>query len=142
MTQFFSSILSALTVCNIHFCIWKYSKFIFMWSPIWSILICKICQFWEKATYMDGHQTFLERAQFEVTKNLYYVLSPRGAKKRYQLMDYDEKDSSLTVDSLTFEPIWKQLHEKVKINTIFQAFWRPRKPQNPQKTFALDFAYE
>ena len=54
---------------------------------------------------MDGHQTFLERAQFEVTKNLYYVLSPRGAKKRYQLMDYDEKDSSLTVDSLTFEPI-------------------------------------
>ena len=54
---------------------------------------------------LDGHQTFLERAQFEVTKNLYYVLSPRGAKKRYQLMDYDEKDSSLTVDSLTFEPI-------------------------------------
>ena len=30
---------------------------------------------------MDGHQTFLERAQFEVTKNLYYVLSQGEPKK-------------------------------------------------------------
>ena len=32
-------------VCNIHFWIWKYSKFIFMWCPIWSTLVCKIPQF-------------------------------------------------------------------------------------------------
>ena len=45
MTPFFSSTFSDLTVCNIHFWIWKYSKFIFMWSPFWSILIYKIPQF-------------------------------------------------------------------------------------------------
>ena len=40
MTPFFSSTFSDLTVCNIHFWIWKYSKFIFMWSPFgpfWSV---------------------------------------------------------------------------------------------------------
>ena len=45
MTLFFSSTLSDLTVCNIHFWIWKYSKIIFMWSPLWAILVCKIPQF-------------------------------------------------------------------------------------------------
>ena len=37
-----SSIFSTLTVCKIHFCIWKNSKFIFMWSQLWPILACKI----------------------------------------------------------------------------------------------------
>ena len=32
----------ALTFCDIHFCIWKFSKFIFMWFLLWSILVCKI----------------------------------------------------------------------------------------------------
>ena len=33
----FSSNFSAPNACNIHFCIWKYSKFIFMWSfSFWS----------------------------------------------------------------------------------------------------------
>ena len=36
---------SSLTVFNIQFRIWKYSKFIFMWSSPWSILVCKIPQF-------------------------------------------------------------------------------------------------
>ena len=45
---FFSSIFSALTVFIIHFWIWKYSKFIFMWSPLWYILVCKIPQFLAK----------------------------------------------------------------------------------------------
>ena len=49
MTPFFSSTFSDLTVCNIHFWIWKYSKFIFMWSPLWSILVCKIPQFLAKS---------------------------------------------------------------------------------------------
>ena len=45
MIPFFFIYFSALTVCNIHFWIWKYSKFIFTWSPLWSILVCKIPQF-------------------------------------------------------------------------------------------------
>ena len=37
-TPFFSSTFWALTVCDIHFCISKLSKFIFMGSPLWTIL--------------------------------------------------------------------------------------------------------
>ena len=33
MAPFFSSTFSTLTVCNIHFYIWKWSKFIFLMSP-------------------------------------------------------------------------------------------------------------
>ena len=44
MTPIFSCTFSALTVCNIHLGIWKYSQFIFMWFPLWSILVCKIPQ--------------------------------------------------------------------------------------------------
>ena len=44
MTPPSSSTFYDLTVCNIHFRIWKYSKFIFMWSPLWFILVCKISQ--------------------------------------------------------------------------------------------------
>ena len=46
MTQFFSSTFWALTVCDIYFCIWKMSKFVFMGSPLWSILVCKIPEYW------------------------------------------------------------------------------------------------
>ena len=46
MTPFFSSTFWGLTVCDIHFCIWKMSKFIFMWSPLRSIRACKIPEFW------------------------------------------------------------------------------------------------
>ena len=42
------------SVCQIHFYIWKWSKFIFLWSPLWSILVCKIPQFWAKATDLDS----------------------------------------------------------------------------------------
>ena len=46
MTPFFSSTFWALTVCDIHFYVWKMSKFIFMRSPLWSTLVCKIPEFW------------------------------------------------------------------------------------------------
>ena len=49
MTPFFSSAISNLTVCNVHFWIRKYSKFIFMLSHLWSILVCKIPQFLAKS---------------------------------------------------------------------------------------------
>ena len=50
-----------------------------MWSPLWSILVFKIPQFWEKAT---AHHTFIESRHPEVTKNLYYVCSPEGSQKK------------------------------------------------------------
>ena len=46
MTPLFSSTVWALTVCDIYFCIWKLSKFIFMESPLWSILVYKLPEFW------------------------------------------------------------------------------------------------
>ena len=46
MTPFFSSTFWALTFCDIHFCNWKLSKFIFMGSHLCSILVCKIPEFW------------------------------------------------------------------------------------------------
>ena len=76
MNPFFSSIFSALTVCNIHFWIWKYSKFTSMWSPLWSILVCKIPSFfYQKLPIRTAHHTFMESRYPEVTKNLYYLLS-------------------------------------------------------------------
>ena len=46
MTQ---STFSALTGFKNHFWIWKYSKFVFMWSSFWSLLVCKILQFLTKS---------------------------------------------------------------------------------------------
>ena len=43
---FFLFTFWALTVCDIHFWIWKLSKFTFMGSRFWSILVCKIPEFW------------------------------------------------------------------------------------------------
>ena len=77
MTLFFSSTFSDLTVCNIHFWIWKYSKFIFMWSPLWFILVCKIPP---RLPIQTAHHTFLESRHPEVTKNLYYALFIRRSQ--------------------------------------------------------------
>ena len=42
----FLSTFWAVTVCDIHFCIWKLSKFIFMGVLLSSILVCKMPEFW------------------------------------------------------------------------------------------------
>ena len=54
----FSSNFFDLTVCNIYFWIWKYSKFILKLSPLWSILVCKILQFLAKS-YQFGQPIIL-----------------------------------------------------------------------------------
>ena len=77
MIPFFSSTFSTLTACNIYFWIWKYSKFIFMWSTLWSLLVCKI--FGQKLPIRTDHH-FLESRHPEVVKNLYYVLSSRWSQ--------------------------------------------------------------
>ena len=51
----------------------------------WSILVYKIPQFWAKATDPDSPRNFLERRHLrvtKVTKNLSYVLSPKGSQKK------------------------------------------------------------
>ena len=77
MTPSFSSPFSALTVCNSHFCISKYSKFIFMWS----ILFCRTPQFRQKLPIWTVYYSFLETKHPEVTENSYYVLFPEGSQK-------------------------------------------------------------
>ena len=75
MTPFFSSIFSALTACNIHFCIWRY------WfscgppfDPFWPL---KYLNFWLKLPIQTAQHTFLESRHPEVTKGPYYVLFAR-----------------------------------------------------------------
>ena len=83
MIPCFSSNFPDLTVCNIHFWSWKYSKFILIWSRFWSILVCKIPQFLAKSYWFRQLITlFLERHP-EVTKNLYYIFSTRQSQIRY-----------------------------------------------------------
>ena len=82
MTSFFSFTFFALTVCNIHFCIWNQSTFIFMWSPFCPFWSVKYLSFWEKLTIQTVHHSFLESKEPEVTKNPYYVLSPQGSHKK------------------------------------------------------------
>ena len=56
MIPFFSSTFSNLTVCNVHFWIWKCLYFYVV--PLWSILVCKIPQFWPKAANSDSSSHF------------------------------------------------------------------------------------
>ena len=81
MTPFLSSTCSSLTVYNTNFIISKWSKFIFMWPALWSILVCKYFNFEQKLPILTAHHTFLER-RHSVTKNPYYVLSPRRSQKK------------------------------------------------------------
>ena len=68
MTSFFSSIFNAETVCNIHFWIWKQSKFVFMWPLFWFILVCKIPQFlwWCGTRDLFGSQIPVTTGGFEL----------------------------------------------------------------------------
>ena len=59
---------------TIHFWIWKCLNFAFVWSPRWSILVCKIPQFLPKSYRFRQLITFLESRHPEITNNLYYVL--------------------------------------------------------------------
>ena len=58
MKIIFHVLFFTLTVCNIHFYIWKSSKFIFMWSSLWSILVCKIPYFWALTTNLANLSYF------------------------------------------------------------------------------------
>ena len=51
MTPIFLSAFWSLFVCNIYFCIWKLSKFFFMESPRWAILVCEIPGSWRRTLW-------------------------------------------------------------------------------------------
>ena len=74
----FSSTFSALTVCNIHFYISKWSKFIFRVPPLGLFSSIKYLNFGQKLRI----HTFLESRHPEVTKKLYNVLFPKGNHKK------------------------------------------------------------
>ena len=86
MTPFFSSTFYALFVTFIF--IFGNSQNSFScgvpFGPFWSV---KYLNFGQKLPIRTTHHTFLESEHPEVTKNPYYVLSPDGSQKRYQLMD-------------------------------------------------------
>ena len=51
-----------LSVCSIHFYIWKQSKTFFVWFILLLILVCKAPQFWAKATN-SGNPSYFSRKQ-------------------------------------------------------------------------------
>ena len=88
MIPFFSSTFSGLTVCNIHV-LFGNSQNSFSCCPAFGpFCSVKSLNFVEMLSIWIAHYTFLESRHPEVTKNLYYVFSPRGAKKLSQLMEY------------------------------------------------------
>ena len=74
MTPFLSSSFLALTVCNIHFWIWKYPTFIFIWSPLGPFQSLKYLNIWPKATDSETHHTLLKSRHPEAI--LCFVHSP------------------------------------------------------------------
>ena len=55
--------------------------------PLGLFCSVKYLNFEQKLLIRTAHQIFRETRHPEVTKNPYYVLSPKGSQKRYQLMD-------------------------------------------------------
>ena len=83
MTPFFPSTIYALTVCTIHFCTIKNSQNSFScgpsFSPFWSV---KYLNYRQKLPVQPPHHTFLESRHRDITKNPYYVLSPKYSQKK------------------------------------------------------------
>ena len=57
------------------------SEFIFMWSPLWSILVCKIPQFWAKSYRFRQLITLFYKADTLRLLKIYIMFyPPDGAK--------------------------------------------------------------
>ena len=85
MIPSFLSTFSALTVCNIHFYIWKWSKFIFLWGPFGLFWSAKYLNFEQMPPIPTAHHIFLESRQSEVTKIHIIFCPPSGARKGISL---------------------------------------------------------
>ena len=81
MTSFFSSTFSTVTFYDIHFCIWKWSKLILMWSPLGPFWSVKYLNLDQKLLIRTAHHIFQESRHPEITK-IHIMFCPlRGAKK-------------------------------------------------------------
>ena len=83
----FLSTFSALTVCNIHFYIWKWPKSFSCSPPFGLSWYVKYLNFEQKLPIWTAHHIFLESRQPEVTKIHIMFCPPRGAKKMCQITD-------------------------------------------------------
>ena len=132
MAPFFSSTFWALTVWDIHFCIWKLSKFILTGSPLWSILVYKIPEFWMWKLWDQNFVSFDSgNIHFKKSKNLGFTFSielrtkfvwsyslrcPDEANKgsiffkfstcRFQLHDFLIKNNSFTLPTQLMDSIY------------------------------------
>ena len=87
MTPFLQSAFSALTVCNIHFWIWKY-----MWSPFWSILVWKIFQFLTKSYHRFGQLIILfKKVNSQRLLKIYFMFCP-PARAKYSFFSLQLRD--------------------------------------------------
>ena len=88
ITSFFSNCFSTLTVSNIYFLSENKQNS----SSSGPSFNPKYPTFGWKLTSRIAHQIFLELRHPDVTKNSYYVLSPKGSQKRYQLIDLKKRN--------------------------------------------------
>ena len=80
-TRLFPPSFSALTVCKICFLIWKYSKFSFMWSHLWSILVCRIPQFLAKSYQFRLIIILFKKVDTLMSLKIYFVFCPLARAK-------------------------------------------------------------
>ena len=81
MTPFLSTFW-AITVCDIHFCISKWTKFFFVYSHLWSTLVCKMSEFRTKATDSDKPPYYSKKKKTLRRLIVHIVFChSRGAKK-------------------------------------------------------------
>ena len=97
LSKYSKSIKAIYTYVPSNFSSLTVSKFIFVFEsgqnlfscglsigPSWSV---KYLNFGQKLTIRTARNTFLESGHHEITKNPYYVLSPREEPKKYHLMN-------------------------------------------------------
>ena len=139
ITPLISSIFSALTICNIGFWIWKNSKLIFSCSPAFCpFLSVKYFNLRQKLLIWIVHNTFPERRQPEVTKNVCYIFSPKGNLKKASahgltiLPSYDLWTMILIKFFSRFFAIFKKLEDvslklnifrKIRVTEINSSQW-------------------
>ena len=114
----FSSTFSDLFVIFISE--FEYSKFIFMWSPLWSILVCKIPQFLAKSYRFRQLITLFQKVDtLRLLKIHIMFCSPAGAK--YPI--FQAVAHGLCVECLyskffwyVFSRIWTEYKEILRIS--------------------------
>ena len=88
-TEQMTPFLLLLFVCDIHFFIWKLSKFIFMGPSLWSILFCKIPEFLEvEAVNQNFVSLDSESIQIKESKKLGFTFSIEMRTNWSHLMVY------------------------------------------------------